>query len=71
MARELRIQDPGAVYHVMSRGDRREAIFDDAERLVKTSLKQIKWKEKELVVRRKGDAQKVRLAYELRAKSLF
>ena len=33
MARKLRIQYPGAVYHVMSRGDRREAIFfDDADR---------------------------------------
>lgn len=29
MARKLRIQYPGAIYHVMSRGDRREAIFED------------------------------------------
>jgi putative transposase len=29
MARPLRIQFPGAVYHVTSRGDRREAIFED------------------------------------------
>jgi putative transposase len=29
MARALRIQFPGALYHVTSRGDRREAIFDD------------------------------------------
>jgi putative transposase len=29
MARKLRLQYPGAVYHVMSRGDRREAIFRD------------------------------------------
>ena len=27
MARKLRIEYPGAVYHVMNRGDRREAIF--------------------------------------------
>jgi putative transposase len=27
MARKLRVEYPGAVYHVMSRGDRREAIF--------------------------------------------
>ena len=26
MARKLRIQYPGAIYHVMNRGDRREAI---------------------------------------------
>lgn len=33
MARKLRIQFPGAIYHVMSRGDRREAIFrDDIDR---------------------------------------
>ena len=33
MARALRIEYAGAVYHVMSRGDRREAIFrDDKDR---------------------------------------
>jgi len=33
MARKLRIQYPGALYHVMSRGDRREPIFaDDLDR---------------------------------------
>ncbi len=29
MARKLRVQYPGAIYHVMNRGDRREAIFKD------------------------------------------
>src|SRR5439155_2774254 len=29
MSRPLRIEFPGALYHVTSRGDRREAIFDD------------------------------------------
>ena len=29
MARKLRVQYPGALYHVMSRGDRREPIFKD------------------------------------------
>jgi putative transposase len=34
MARKLRVQYPGAVYHVMNRGDRREAVFsDDQDRL--------------------------------------
>jgi putative transposase len=34
MSRPLRIQYPGARYHVMSRGDRREAIvYDDADRV--------------------------------------
>ena len=33
MARKLRVQYPGAIYHVMNRGDCREAIFeDDADR---------------------------------------
>ncbi len=31
MARPLRIEYPGAVYHLTSRGDRREAIFVDDE----------------------------------------
>ena len=31
MPRQVRIQFPGAVYHVMARGDRREAIFLDDE----------------------------------------
>jgi len=33
MPRQLRLQYPGAMYHVMSRGDRRERIFlDDVDR---------------------------------------
>jgi len=27
VARKLRLQYPGAIYHVMNRGDHREAIF--------------------------------------------
>jgi REP element-mobilizing transposase RayT len=30
-ARKLRVQYPGAIYHVMNRGDRRETIFVDDE----------------------------------------
>jgi len=29
MARKLRVEYPGAIYHVMNRGDRREVIFED------------------------------------------
>ena len=29
MARKVRVEFPGAVYHVMCRGDRRESIFED------------------------------------------
>jgi len=33
MARQLRIEYPGAIYHMMNRGDRRESIFhDEADR---------------------------------------
>ncbi len=33
MARKLRVQYPGAIYHLMNHGDRREPIFkDDADR---------------------------------------
>ncbi len=33
MPRQVRIQYAGAIYHVMARGDRREAIFrDDLDR---------------------------------------
>ena len=33
MARKLRIEYPGALYHVMNRGDRQESIFrDDRDR---------------------------------------
>src|SRR5438128_6843981 len=33
MARKLRVEYPGAIYHVMNRGDRREPIFrDDVDR---------------------------------------
>ncbi len=29
VARKIRIEYPGAIYHLMNRGDRREAIFKD------------------------------------------
>jgi len=31
MVRSLRIQYPGAYYHVMARGNRREVIFHDED----------------------------------------
>jgi len=42
MARKLRVQYPGAIYHVMNRGDRREAIFPGEEdrRLFMTTLEE-------------------------------
>ena len=43
MARKLRVQFAGAIYHVMNRGDRREAIFADDEdrRLFMTALDEV------------------------------
>lgn len=39
MARPLRVEFPGAVYHVTSRGDRREAIYrDDADRTTQLEI---------------------------------
>jgi len=33
MPRQLRVEYPGAIYHVMSRGDRKRAIYlDDGDR---------------------------------------
>ena len=42
LARKLRVRYPGAMYHVMSRGDRRDAIFenDDDRRLFLETLGQ-------------------------------
>ncbi len=39
MARPLRIEYSGALYHLISRGDRREAIFEDDEESVDISAR--------------------------------
>jgi hypothetical protein len=31
MARKVRVEYPGAIYHVMNRGDRQKPIFEDEE----------------------------------------
>ncbi len=39
MSRPLRIEFPGAVFHVTSRGDRREPIYrDDADRVIQLAV---------------------------------
>ena len=39
MARPLRLEFPGATYHVTSRGDRRESIYrDDADRVAQLQI---------------------------------
>ncbi len=58
MARKLRVQYSGAIYHVINRGDRREAIFvNDADRE----------RPPDLVGPPKGHPGKVKLALLLRA----
>jgi hypothetical protein len=67
MARKLRVEYPGAIYHLMSRGDRRELIFlddQDRERFVET-LGEACAK----TGYRGGDPKKVALAARLRAKT--
>jgi hypothetical protein len=75
MPRKLRIQYPGAMYHVMSRGDRREKIFLDdidrqdfikAARMIAEELQRHGWKEQDLVSRRKNDPTKLEIAARLR-----
>ena len=36
MARKLRVEFPGAVYHVVSRGDHQEAIYRDDDHYFET-----------------------------------
>ena|SRR6266480_4193067 len=77
MARKLRVQYPGAIYHVMNRGDRREPIFkDDAdeqktERLGVGKLKKRGWTGQDLERHRKTDAVKVEMAARLRAETVM
>ena len=46
MARKLRIQYPGAIYHVMNRGDHQERIFcddEDRKRFLATLAEGCEW----------------------------
>jgi len=68
MPRKIRVEFPGAVHHVISRGDRQEAIFLDdvgCHDFLKTlaeELARLSWSEEELARRRKGDPGKMALA---------
>ena len=75
MPRTMRVEYPGAVYHVMDRGDRREDIFvDDVDRqdFLKTlaaACQKTGWQESEesdLASRRKADPDKLAIAVRLR-----
>ena len=77
MPRALRIEYPGAIYHVVNRGDRREPIFRDDldhQRFLITlaeacTMDKLGWVDTELAGRAKGDARKMRIARRLRAET--
>ena len=93
MPRQLRLEYAGAIYHIMSRGDRREAIFrdeQDRKRFLATleeacgktgwevhawclmgqeEWKRLGWSERELRRRRKGVAEKIRIARRIRSET--
>ncbi len=83
MLRPLRVEYPGAIYHLMCRGGHREAIFRDdadrragketneqrAERLVREWLEAEGRSQAELHTRPKGDPKKTQWALRLRAET--
>ena len=72
MARELKVQYPGAIDLVMTRDDRREPIFKedtDGERIVIEELERGKWDARFLARRRKGDETKLAIARRLRTET--
>ena len=75
VAHKLRIQYPGAVYHGMSRGDRRDPIFKEERdyelflRTLEEACQKALWQVQALAARRKGDAAKVKLAASVRAET--
>jgi len=75
MARKLRVEYLGAMYHVLNRGDRREPMLQDdldrrrfLETLVETCAKR-GWSAGELERRRKADGEKLKIARRLRAET--
>ena len=63
MARKLRVEYEGAIYHVMNRGDRKEPIFNLVVETPKANLVG------GMRISRKGDPAKVKLAQRLRAET--
>ena len=79
MPRQVRIEYPGAIYHVMSRGNRCQDIYlSDVDRhdFLKTfaeacektqeELHRLGWQEADLLSHRKRDPRKVQIAVRLR-----
>ena len=72
MPRKLRVQYPGGMYHVMSRGDQRDDIFlDDADRydFVKTLAEACG--QTDLVRRPKNEPLRLAIAVRLRRETTF
>lgn len=67
MPRALRIEYPGAIYHVTNRGDRRETTEKKARRILHEELDKLGWTRAQLAQRAKRDARKIRIAQRLRA----
>jgi hypothetical protein len=70
MARKLRIQFPGAIYHLMNRGDHgtelRESAEAEAERLIQEALRNQPAAQEQLLAWRKAHPFKLALAKKLR-----
>ena len=80
MPRQVRIQYPGAMYHVMSRGNRRQEIYlddidppglpedvsGDLPRIMSEELGRLGWPEAQLALRPKRDPSKLEIAVRLR-----
>jgi hypothetical protein len=77
MPRQSRMDYRGAFHHVISRGNRREAIYhDEVDRqdVLKTlaeKLKRMGWTAADLERRRKGDPGQLRLAERLRKEAVL
>ncbi len=68
MPRALRLEYPGAMYHILNRGDRREPIFhEECDRTL--FLNHLRLDGAELGHRAKGDARKIRIARRLRTET--
>ncbi len=68
--RAMRVEYPGAIYHVMDRGDRREDIFvDDVDRIWAEELARRGWTEADLAARQGSDRGKVAIAVRWRSET--
>ena len=82
MPRQLRIGFPGAIHHLMSRGDRRENIYLDevvrregaaakAERIMAQELARLGWQEEQLVRQRKNAPENLAIAARVRKETIL